>query len=125
MQTDIKPPPVTIESVLSIIRTARLDLSDEKRTQNDLAQVFTSRDIGFEREVRLNAADIIDFLIDDIGIEVKLKGARKKDIYRQLCRYAKSDRVQHLVLATNITMGLPEYIDGKPVYFIAVGRAWM
>jgi hypothetical protein len=114
-----------IQTLLTIIKTARLDLSDEKRTQNDVSQLLSERQIPHEREVRLTPADIVDFLVENIAVEIKLKGQRKKDIYRQLCRYAKSDRVKHIVLATNITMGLPEYIDGKPVYFIALGRAWL
>lgn len=114
-----------IETVLRTLRTARLDLSDEKRTQNDLAQALTAQGIAFEREVRLSAGDIPDFIVGDVAIEVKLKGARKMHVFRQLVRYAKHDRVRSLILATNLTMGLPEQLEGKPVFFVALGRAWL
>lgn len=114
-----------IENVLTAIRTARLDLSDEKRTQSDLACVLSTQGIPFEREVRLSAGDIPDFMVGDIAVEVKIRGARKMDIYHQLVRYAKHERVGSLILATNITMGLPEQLEGKPVFFVALGRAWL
>jgi hypothetical protein len=114
-----------IETVLTVIRNTRLDLSDEKRTQADLAHALTAQGIAFEREVRLSAADIPDFMVGDIAIEVKIRGARKMDIYRQLVRYAKHERVGSLILATNMTMGLPEQLEGKPVFFVALGRAWL
>jgi hypothetical protein len=75
--------------------------------------------------VRLTPVDIVDFMVGDVAIEIKLKGARKKQVYQQLCRYAKSPRVKHLVLASNLAMGLPPEIDGKPAYFSSLGLAWL
>lgn len=114
-----------INKIYQLISAARIDLSDEKRTQSDLESLFKSHGIEHERECRLSAGDIPDFMIDDIAVEVKLRGARKKDIYRQLERYAKHDRVRHIMLVTNLSMGLPDTIEGKPVYFCALGRAWI
>ncbi|MEZ0262041.1 MAG: hypothetical protein ACAH80_13615 [Alphaproteobacteria bacterium] len=114
-----------VEKLLPIIRSARLDLSNEKRAQEGLAEVFDVCLVAFRREVRLSAGDIPDFMVGDVAVELKLKGARKMDIYRQLCRYAKHDCVKHIVLATNVTMGLPPQLEGKPVYFISLGQAWL
>ena len=44
--------------------------------------------------MRLTDADIVDFMVGGIAIEIKLRGAKKKDVYRQLCRYARHDRVE-------------------------------
>lgn len=114
-----------ISRLHSLISATRMDLSDEKRTQCDLEAMFTAQGIPFERECRLSAGDIPDFLIDGIAVEVKLRGARKKDVYRQLERYARHDRVKAIMLVTNLTMGLPGTLEGKPVYFVALGRAWL
>lgn len=81
--------------------------------------------IEFIREPRLSARDIPDFMIGGIALEVKLKGARKKDVFRQLCRYAEHENVTAVVLVSNITMGLPPEINGKSIYFIALGKAWL
>lgn len=114
-----------LNKIMSLLSTARLDLSDEKRTQVDFAAVLTDQGITFSREHRLSAADIPDFLIDGIAVELKLKGARKKAIFKQITRYAEHDAVKAIILATNVTMGLPENINGKPVYIAPLGRAWL
>lgn len=119
-------PLVLTKRVVEIITRARVDLSDEKRTQRDIAEVFTGAGIPHEREVKLTKKDIVDFMVGDVAVEVKLKtGASKMDIYRQLERYAESEKVKALVLVTNLAMGLPETIKGKPVYFVSLGRAWI
>lgn len=114
-----------INKIHQLVSSARLDLSDEKRTQNDLAEVFTAHGIAHERECRLSPGDIPDFMIEGLAMEVKLRGARKKDVFKQLERYARHDRVTAIILVTNLTMGLPATLGGKPVYFLALGRAWL
>lgn len=119
-------PLVLTKRVVEIISRARVDLSDEKRTQRDISEVFTGAGIPHEREVKLTKKDIVDFMVGDVAVEVKLKtGTSKMDIYRQLVRYAESEKVKALVLVTNLAMGLPETIKGKPVYFVSLGRAWI
>lgn len=118
--------PVLIRKVADLVARARIDLSDEKRSQRDLADVFTTHGLDFKREVKLSPRDIVDFMFSDIALEVKLKGsAGKMDIFRQLERYCQSDAVQAIILASNLSMGLPETINGKPCFFITLGRAWI
>lgn len=114
-----------IPTIVDLIRSARIDLSTEKRAQTDVEQLLAQAGIAFEREVRLTESDIVDFMVDDIGIELKLRGARKKDVYRQLCRYARYPRVGSLILASNLSMGLPGQIEGKDAYFVRLGEAWL
>lgn len=114
-----------ITQLANLIRSARLDLSSEKRAQGDLEAVLKSSGIVFDREFRLSAKDIVDFLIQGIAVELKLKNAKKMDVYKQLCRYAKSDQVTSIILASSTSMGLPQQIDGKDVYFVKLGDAWL
>lgn len=114
-----------LRPLIELLKAARLDVSDEKRTQRDMAEVFDARGISYQREVRLSKSDIVDFMVHGIALEVKLKGANKRDVFRQLERYAEHDSVNALVLASNITMGLPAEIKGKPIYFIHLGRGWL
>ncbi|WP_165228425.1 hypothetical protein [Aquisphaera insulae] len=114
-----------IQTIIGLIRSAKIDLSSEKRAQADVEQVLTQTGIAFERELPLTDSDIIDFMVEDIGIELKLKGARKKEVYRQLCRYARHPRVGSLILASNLSMGLPAQIEGKDAYFVRLGEAWL
>ena len=114
-----------IRTLIDLLRSARLDLSNEKRAQADVEVVLMRSGISFEREVRLTDADIVDFMVGGIAIEIKLRGAKKKEVYRQLCRYARHERVESLLLASNMSMGLPAVIDGKDAYFVKLGEAWL
>ncbi len=115
----------SIQTLIGLIRNARIDLSSEKRAQADVEQILTQAGIAFDRECPLTESDIIDFIVEDVGIELKLKGARKKEIYRQLCRYAGHPRVGSLILASNLSMGLPAQIEGKDTFFVRLGEAWL
>lgn len=112
--------------LVALIQRHRFDLSDEKRLQAQIEEVLTANAITFEREKRLSALDIPDFLVaGGITIECKLRGARKIEIFRQLSRYAAHAEVSALILASNIAMGLPPDILGKPLYAASTSRGWL
>ena len=104
--------------------------------QSDIAAALMAADIPFEREYRLSAEDIPDFLIPCpraltqwVAIECKLKGRggapRKIDIYRQLERYAQHPEVAAVILASNLSMGLPPEIGSTPVYAASLSKGWL
>ncbi len=112
--------------IIGLIESARLDLSDEKRLQADLAAVFTCAGIPFTREMVLSARDIPDFFIEDgTAIECKLRPAQKTAVYRQLQRYASHTEVTRIILATNLSMTLPATINGKPAYMASLSKGWL
>jgi hypothetical protein len=92
---------LAMDRVVQLLHAHRLPLSDEKALQVGMASVFTAADLAFEREVRLSDADIVDFMIGTVAIEVKIGGSRRA-IYRQLERYCLHDRVGGIILATNV-----------------------
>ena len=114
-----------IQTIATIVRSAKIDLSSEKGAQADLAELLTRNGIDFEREYPLSKQDVIDFMVGGLGVELKLRGARKMDIYRQLKRYASHPRVESLALISNQSMGLPEQLEGKDVYFLKLGEGWI
>lgn len=111
-------------AVVGLLRRRRFPLNDEKRLQDLMLEQFASAGFPAEAEVRLNAQDIVDFMIGGVAVEVKIKGARRA-IYGQCERYCQHERVTSLVLATNISMGMPEEIHGKPIYIVNLGMAWL
>lgn len=125
MLTAPAPPALAIVAALS---RARLDLSFEIATQDGVEAVL--RELlgagAVQREYVLGPQDRPDFLVHGcIAIEVKIKGARKRLVFRQLTRYAAHERVTALILVTNLAMGLPAEIGGKPVHVVSLGRAWL
>lgn len=114
-----------VANIVQLIRTTKLDLSTEKRAQADFERRLQESGISYQREVRLSDTDIVDFLIDGIAVEFKLRTKGKKAVYKQLCRYATHDQVKQVVLASCTSMGLPQQIDGKDTYFVKLGEAWL
>lgn len=113
--------------IVGIVHRYRIDLSTEKRTQSNIADALTAEGLEFEREPKLSAGDIPDFLMTATGlaVEVKIKGARKRSVLRQLERYASHERVRGLLLITNLSMGLPSVISAKPAWYASLGRGWV
>jgi hypothetical protein len=72
---------------------------DEIALQERFARLLAQNDIPFQREVRLNPTDRIDFVVGEIGIELKVKGAVNA-VLRQLDRYAASGRFSDLVVVS-------------------------
>ncbi len=110
--------------IAALLSAFRWPLSNEKLLQADIETVLSDKGIAFEREVHLSASDIVDFMIDGVAVEVKIKGSAR-EIYRQLERYAAHERVEALVLATNRPMGLPLQINGRPARMVLLGRNWL
>lgn len=113
-----------IPSIVRIIQSRRFSLSDEKRLQAEMAEVFTEAGIEHQRECRLDAANIVDFKIDDVVIEVKIKSPRTA-LYRQIERYCEFNEVKALILVTNVPTGMPAEVKGKPVYVVSLAKAWL
>lgn len=113
-----------LKQIFAAMRGIRFPLKNEKVLQAALSEEFTAAGIEHEREVRLSGADIVDFMFGEIAGECKIKGS-KREIYFQLERYAEHDRVSSLILITNVPMGLPASIKGKPAYLFNLSRAWL
>jgi hypothetical protein len=112
-------------AIVQVIQATRIDLSNEKAAQEQIALALAAAGIAHQREVRLAPRDIPDFLAGGVAIEVKLRGARKMDVFRQLERYCTHERVQSIILASNLSMTLPAEINGKPARFVSLGRSWL
>lgn len=111
-----------IFDVIKVISNGKFNLQDELELQKQMLQALSV--FNPIQSHPLSKADIIDFFIDGIGIEVKIKGGRKA-IYKQCERYCKHDEVKALILATNRAIGFPPEINGKPCYVVNLGKGWL
>lgn len=117
-----------VTDIARLLSQGRFDLSTETKCQADIETLLlASLPAGVvSREHRLSPADRPDFLVfDSIVIEVKVKGAGRAAIERQLLRYAVHPQVTGLVLATGVAMSLPDRLYGKPLAVVSMGRAWL
>lgn len=110
--------------VRQLLSSVRLPLDSEKALQAAIEAHLTASGVEFEREVTLAPGDIVDFMVGRIAVEVKIKGQRRA-IFRQCERYAAHDRVAGILLVTNVAMGFPPELLGKPTAVLNLGRAWL
>lgn len=110
------------------LKLQRFSTAQEKQTQAEVQTFLLASGYKFEREKRLSERDIPDFFIHsphgNLVLEVKTRCPRKQ-IYRQLERYAAHVTVHGLILLTGTSMGLPVAIHGKPSVLASLGEGWL
>lgn len=107
-----------------ICERSLINVSTEAAAHNDIAKALAAQGLDVRREVRLSDRDRIDVMVGGVGVEVKIKGSRR-DIYRQLQRYAASDQVSALVLATAAAWPPMPDISGKPFFHASLVKGWL
>lgn len=117
---------MSIQEIIRLLSSTRFPLSNEKLLQAAIEEEFDAHGVEHLREHRLSGADIVDFYFpaSRIAAEAKIKGS-KRAIYSQMVRYAAHETVDELILVTNVPMGMPSEINGKPVYMVSLARAWL
>lgn len=75
-------------------------------------------------EARLAPRCRIDFLVGDLGIEIKKNRPAPAKLKSQLARYATCTQVAQLLVIAPQGVNLPKEIGGKPVIQIALKRLW-
>ncbi len=98
--------------------------SSEKELQQQVESVLLASGLNYTREARLGPKEVIDFLIGDIGVEIKIRGSAVAT-YRQLERYAEFDSIKGLILLTWRNQSLPLTINGKPAAVICMAESWL
>lgn len=90
----------TATEIVTLLRGARMRYRNERDVQNGLADLFEFKGWEATREAQLSPGERIDFLIDRIGVEVKIKGSTPH-VIQQLDRYCDSGALNILVLVTS------------------------
>jgi hypothetical protein len=89
-----------------------------------VADAFKEAGIPFLHEERLGPRCRIDFLAGTVGIEVKKGRPERKQLLRQMERYALSSRIEALVVVVERAADLPGEISGKPCVTLSMNRLW-
>lgn len=114
-----------MEKLYLLFSSMSFTCSTEKELQDEIASTLKLAGWTVEREVELVPGDRIDFLVGDVGIELKMSGATMA-VTRQLHRYLGSPRLSGLILVTTKMRhrAVARELQGKPVAVVCVG-AWM
>ncbi len=118
-----------LQRIVRSIEGIRAPLNNEAAAQRAIFVALCEIDPQAKAEVRLSPSSRIDFScsIDSLrfGVEVKIDKGNRREIYRQLERYAGLGVLDALVLASNRAIGLPPSICGVPVAVASLGRGWL
>jgi len=115
------PTPLT-QSVINALRGRRYRYSCERTLHLALSQALTDAHIEHAREVPV-VGGRIDFLVDHLGVEVKIKGSTAA-VARQLSAYANDPRIGELLLVTTrpAHRAVTARIDSTtPVHVLTIG----
>ena len=105
-----------------LMASYRFRYSSEAQLQGGIAEFLRQQRIEFRAEVRLSPADRIDFMLGNLGVEVKINQPLGQ-VMRQLHRYAQHADVVELLLITNRCQHarIPPSINRKGVEVLFLG----
>lgn len=107
--------------LVTLLRSVKFNFTDEYELQDGIAHVLQENGISFVREHNLTNQDKIDFLVGDVGIEVKVAGSATM-VSRQILRYLRSSDLNSIIVVTaRVNHQLPEELDGKTITVVYVG----
>lgn len=112
---------------------AVMDALMEMRTpfamyENDIHQWVAARltdaGLAYIHEAKIGPGCRIDFLVGDVGIEVKKGKPQPARLQEQLMRYAACEGVSSLIVLTTRSARVPKAALNKPVKHIALNSLW-
>lgn len=114
-------------TLVTLLRRHRFTFASESELQAGIAEVLRTAQIPFEREVTIGARDRIDFLVDGVGVEVKINGSAD-NLIRQLSRYAQAAVITELLVVSSrckLTGGLPDSLSGKAITGLSLAEDFL
>lgn len=113
------------QKIMNVLSGLRVSPQPEEYEIHDMiANALTESGIDFVHECRLAPGRRIDFCAGNIGIEVKKGRPESAVLQRQLSRYLESDQLDAMIVVMQRPCRLPERINDKPVYVLALNRLW-
>lgn len=97
---------------------------DEHSLHTLAMQALKDADIPAEHEVSIAPRCRIDILAYNIGIEIKRGRPSITSLLKQLQRYAKSEKIQGILVICEHGLALPEQVENKPLKVLSLNRLW-
>lgn len=114
--------PWPARTIADLISNSRITYGNEEDLQSEILSVLLECSVPAVREVKLSdGLSRIDLMVDQIGIEVKIKGSAA-GVFRQLKRYAECPEITELILVTTRAKHhqVPRVILGKRVTLVSL-----
>jgi len=89
-----------------------------------VAKRLTDSGLAFVHEAKLGPGCRIDYLVGNVGIEIKKGRPDANALKQQIARYAAFDSVGAVIVLTQRTVSLPKTVLEKPVHVIVLNQLW-
>ena len=96
----------------------------EEQLHRQAAEAFANAGLEAAHEVSLAPRCRIDFMVGDIGVEIKKKRPQRAPLVAQLTRYANCPQIARLIVLAPRGVDLPKSIGGKPVTMMSLEKLW-
>lgn len=108
------------DQIVQLFSKCRFNFGNEKELQDGIAFALAGAGIPFAREVQIGNGRI-DFMVKDIGIEVKVGGSLSA-LTRQAHRYLLSEKLTGLVVVSSRTFHdrFPQLLNDKPLRVVGL-----
>ena len=107
------------ERVTAALATLRVGAADsEEQLHRQAAEAFANAGLEAAHEVSLAPRCRIDFMVGDIGVEIKKKRPQRTPLIAQLTQIAR------LIVLAPRGVDLPKSIGGKPVTMMSLEKLW-
>ncbi|WP_428925015.1 hypothetical protein [Marinibacterium sp. SX1] len=117
-------PAILARRIATTIGRSRIDVTTEAAAHRAISSALASAGIEHTNEARLTPSERIDILAGTVGVEIKVKHSRR-DIWRQLERYAALPEIEALVLATGTAFPDITEVGGKPLVIADLSKGWL
>lgn len=113
--------------IAAIIQGTRISVTRETCAQDGIHLALRQAIPDVRREVRLSERDRVDLMAGPVAVEVKIKSRQnRREILKQLERYAEHDEVEAIVLATAAAWpGNISEVNGKPLVIASLTQGWL
>ena len=114
-----------LQEVVGALKRLRAPLCQGEYDLHSLvASALSQAGISYAHEVPLAPRCRIDFLVGDVGIEIKKGKPRERQLLVQMEKYAMSPAIGALVVLVERSANLPLYVCGKPCVILSINRLW-
>ena len=116
---------IELESIVNALCAVRCAAAcSEEELHHEVESALKNAGIEAVHEVRLAPRCRIDFLVGNIGIEIKKRRPDRGKLIAQLERYAACEQIGQLLVVAPRGVSLPKQLCGKPVAVFALERLW-
>lgn len=89
-----------------------------------VGETLTRQGLSARHEAPLCRGCRIDYLVGDVGVEIKKGKPSPAVLLPQLRRYAACEGVSALIVVTQRSVRLPQSVGGKPLRQLVLNQLW-